>query len=1265
MSAIPESVVPIPEGGPERLYQLIQYFREHCADESNLNQAIRSLECLIFIHQNKAFIRYAILNKTDPAIYKNPEDRAKQALRDHNGMSFHIVSYSDPDRAWTDYSAWISGLEINVPRLLENEPYARIFIRKIKDSDVGCLEARLADAMLFLSAPEVLRLHDLFSAFYVRYAEVVQTLPFLQALIAHFSPYLGEQVMDAKEVLILLSWEVVKAYLKDIMMMDDIEERIKEHTVDILNQGLKPVWVEHKHPWLFYHYDSRHEAQIGRGLAQLFLAETHANIKSAQVSSSATGHSFKLTWPQHFALAALQQSPLERARVPPRLMKALRWDSLCFYRSFIESITHAAAKDQEPRADLRLGSRKPYTVFGTTIYQRGQKPPRLSVLAHEHFLSRPQSTTLITLENQFLPFKFENHVVGLAFLFDLARSSWSRLIKDDTGTLYRPYDFNTKALAEAYLVKMQGKLFSDIESFMQALRTNVTYNEVLARLYFDLQSSCIAVTMDNFSSRCAAQFLAQETLRALGCRYERTVGYGRPEPSFEVPPDYTVPIIYYLPGNAKNFQTYLLEDQIVDRLKANRLIGDEDPTERNVYFAVGDFSFLLLADNPRDILSLEWEGRPILLAILRKGLVQVAEAVLERAGSSEDAASYLQQYARAGGPSLYSATDGVLFAANRGKNTAELAKAFIQCGASVNVCNASRQALLHVAILHRWGLDAIQILLGVPGIINVNCNGAMALNLALDCQYFEIALALLNVEGIDVTMPDHLGGTPLHRAVIADRLDIVQALLRKGAIQSPFYDGSSLLLAVAEKGSAAMMLALLEQDSSSINQANRYGKTPLLAAVYRNCVDMVRILLARSGIDINKASESGMSPLSAAAELGYEAIVSILLERPEIELNQVSRDGMTPLKRAVRYDRLTTVRALLSKSELEVNERGVDGVTALYTAACCGHTDICLALLERPDINVNQSRNNGLTPLHIAIDHGYSEIVLALLARPDIDINTSTKEGHLTPLYTTVLINRFDFFEALLSKAEIQVNTAYEDEATVLVSAAMWGRLKFVEALLKRPDIEVNKAAVREMTALHSAVVRGHFEVVQMLVGRSDLDLNKATTGKGTALSSAVISDRIDIVKVLLTRSEIDVNQTVLCNVTVLCLAVEAGQRAIVRALLEHPKIDVNKAGIQGMTPLHCAIHHNNLEMVQVLLDRPDIDLDRVDSKKRETPLSKASAMGNIEFARLINEKAYEHYLAASFDKDHCYRVSHSPFSFQNKREYTGKRKSLLDYFEV
>jgi ankyrin repeat protein len=143
---------------------------------------------------------------------------------------------------------------------------------------------------------------------------------------------------------------------------------------------------------------------------------------------------------------------------------------------------------------------------------------------------------------------------------------------------------------------------------------------------------------------------------------------------------------------------------------------------------------------------------------------------------------------------------------------------------------------------------------------------------------------MLIEEGADVNIADNDGGTPLHIALMFDRMEsIVRLLLEKGAnpnakIKSRGLKGQTPLHVAANycRHDMSIVKILIKKGANFKSGFGEYW-TPLHAASCFNNVDFVELLLCE-GANINEQDGLGWTPLHFAALKNSVSVVKILLK---------------------------------------------------------------------------------------------------------------------------------------------------------------------------------------------------------------------------------------------------------------------------------------------------------------------------------------------------------------------------------------------------
>jgi ankyrin repeat protein len=230
---------------------------------------------------------------------------------------------------------------------------------------------------------------------------------------------------------------------------------------------------------------------------------------------------------------------------------------------------------------------------------------------------------------------------------------------------------------------------------------------------------------------------------------------------------------------------------------------------------------------------------------------------------------------------------------------------------------------------------------GVSSEISAEASSALAK--AAAAGQTRVVRELLNRPEVDMNfrVPELEGQTALHRASLNGHLEIVELLLKHGA--------------------------LLEVTDDK-------GITPLLGAAGAGELIVFKVL-EKSGGDVNAVAEDGQTVLHIAAAgdslsvLNHLALSSKLIHT----LSNRTKDGRTALLCAVQDSSLDTAYSIFHKSSRsEILSKTNDGHTCLHYAVLSGNLRM-IALFQDVGICYHDQTTEGFTALHYAAIEGNFE----------------------------------------------------------------------------------------------------------------------------------------------------------------------------------------------------------------------------------------------------------------------------------------------------
>ena len=130
--------------------------------------------------------------------------------------------------------------------------------------------------------------------------------------------------------------------------------------------------------------------------------------------------------------------------------------------------------------------------------------------------------------------------------------------------------------------------------------------------------------------------------------------------------------------------------------------------------------------------------------------------------------------------------------------------------------------------------------------------------------------------GVDISVKDNFGQTPLHWATLRDNIEIAALLISNGAdvnVKGGLLGLTPLHTATTDDkiGIAAYLISR----GADVNAKDKLGQTPLHWAASMGRTD-IAVLLISKGADVNARDNKDQTPLSLAEEKSHKELVDLL-----------------------------------------------------------------------------------------------------------------------------------------------------------------------------------------------------------------------------------------------------------------------------------------------------------------------------------------------------------------------------------------------------
>jgi ankyrin repeat protein len=230
-----------------------------------------------------------------------------------------------------------------------------------------------------------------------------------------------------------------------------------------------------------------------------------------------------------------------------------------------------------------------------------------------------------------------------------------------------------------------------------------------------------------------------------------------------------------------------------------------------------------------------------------------------------------------------------------------------------------------------------------------------------------------NEKGVDISLRDYWGETPLHIATVRSA-DLVKVLLEHGAEIGQCQGSGELPLHYLRhlQGEVRLktmgnLLTALEPNSPLINSVNDIGYPCLFYLL--DTPECVKILLDW-GADITLVDQQGRNVLHHACMKNHEESLCLLLEHCSVDMvTAIYAEGNTPLFIACQNHAIDCVLTLLRRYHHPPQTVDNEGGTLLHHVAGLDHESILDHVLSIPGIDKKARTKKGQTAYDIAQEH--------------------------------------------------------------------------------------------------------------------------------------------------------------------------------------------------------------------------------------------------------------------------------------------------------
>ena len=290
-------------------------------------------------------------------------------------------------------------------------------------------------------------------------------------------------------------------------------------------------------------------------------------------------------------------------------------------------------------------------------------------------------------------------------------------------------------------------------------------------------------------------------------------------------------------------------------------------------------------------------------------------------------------------------------------------------------------------------------------------NGMTALHIAVDTGHYDIAATLFRKNKELLTVRDKTERIPLH--IAAGKTDVepefVVEMIEFGSDTGAKDKNRKTPLHIAISAKHLDVVNVLTSRGSPVTVKDADGQTPIVLAYKENLYYEVEAIFRENGI--KEFYEVDL--LFKALEMQEKSMVKCILQ--QINVNMTNTKGQTLLHVAIGMNLCSMVQLLLQEYEIDL-EIESKGILPIHRAVIQGNLDIVKLVAAKANV-LSLNRKTGDNILHVAAKYGLHDIVKYILKEaPDL-VFALNRKGE-TPLVTAVENGNEGITEILISNAD-------------------------------------------------------------------------------------------------------------------------------------------------------------------------------------------------------------------------------------------------------